>query len=197
MSFRARSLQTVLIFGSLLCIVGLCWSTLALAAQPDPSLPGNHLVIKEVEVVVDEATPQTTFNIKGEYFDFVNLSDLVVTLGDYNNPLSVDFGVTTSTYIVATLDSAILPGDYLLSVSTGPGQSKHDEYDLTIGAVGPQGEQGATRRNGADGSAGTNGDYLGNKGLKENKDLQGKTGSGGGSGTLVVTERTMGWVLFW
>ncbi len=54
MSFRLRSLRSSLLLSLSLCIVDLCWSALALAAQPDPSLPGNHLVIKEVEVVIDE-----------------------------------------------------------------------------------------------------------------------------------------------
>lgn len=48
----------------------------------------------------------------------------------------------TANTIEATYPAAIASGEYLLSVSTGNGQSKHDEFDLTIGAIGPQGPQG-------------------------------------------------------
>ena len=61
--------------------VFVSWASLALAAQPDPSAPGNHLLITQVDVVVDGGI--TTFTIKGENFSFVNLSDLVVTLGGF------------------------------------------------------------------------------------------------------------------
>ncbi|MDA7718607.1 collagen-like protein [Pseudomonadales bacterium] len=48
-------------------------------------------------------------------------------------------------------------GDYKLSVRTGNGKSKQDEWDLTIGAVGPEGprgEKGDPGENGAPGDKG-------------------------------------------
>ncbi len=152
MSFRVFSRRSALIFSSFIAMVGLCSSVLA--AQPDPSLPGNHLVIKEVEVDVDDnpSSPLTTFTIKGEAFDFVNLSNLVVTLGEIG-PLIIDPGAT-STNIIATYSAVVPSGEYLLSVSTGNGQSKHDEFDLTIGAVGPAGADGQDGADGKDGAPG-------------------------------------------
>ena len=44
----------------------LAWTSFALAVKPDPSAPGAHLLIKEVEVVVDAGIPQTTFTIAGQ-----------------------------------------------------------------------------------------------------------------------------------
>ena len=78
-------------------------------------------------------------------------------------------GVPTDTAIVATIPvpDQFPPGDYLLTVSTGNGQSQNDEYDLTIGGVGPQGEkgdkgdmggQGIQGPPGADGQDGDDGD---------------------------------------
>ncbi|MDT7043267.1 hypothetical protein [Candidatus Nitronereus thalassa] len=151
---RSSCRKAACIRGGLLAgVILLCLATLSWAAQPDPSLPGNHLVIKEVDVNV--GTTETTFTIRGEYFSFVNLSDLVVTLGEFG-PLTID-GVPTDANIVAKYPAVIQPGDYLLSVFTGNGQSKHDEYDLTIGAVGPQGPQGEPGPTGPQGPAGADG----------------------------------------
>ena len=48
----------------------------------------------------------------------------------------------------------LLEGDYLLSVSTGIGESQRDTWNLTLGAVGPQGLPG---RDGVDSKAGRDG----------------------------------------
>lgn len=72
---------------------------------------------------------------------------LVVTLGD---PLGVAGDITsactlvTPELITCDLSAGGLPpaGDYLLVVSNGRRSSQTDEYDLTIGAVGPQGPPG-------------------------------------------------------
>lgn len=191
----------------------LSWSAMALAVKPDPSMPGNHLLIKEVEVVVDENASETMFTIKGQDFDFVNLSDLVVTLGEFG-PLTI-YGAPTATNIVATYPVALTAGEYLLSVSTGSGQSKHDEYDLTIGAVGPQGPQGEVGPQGPQGNDGATGPQgpvgpEGPQGLEGPQGSQGPAGpigpqgpegpagpagADGGGGTLDVIEVTQSLVL--
>ena len=182
------------------------WSS-ALAVKPDPSMPGDHLLIKEVEVVVDESTPQTTFTIKGQDFDFVNLSDLVVTLGDLG-PLTIP-GTPTDVEIIATYPGALTSGEYLLSVSTGSGQSRHDEYDLTIGAVGPQGEPGPEGPQGPQGEMGMTGPQgpvgpegpqgevgpQGPQGDVGPQGPQGPPGTGGGTGVLDVIDITQNFVL--
>ena len=57
-----------------------------------------------------------------------------VTLGEFG-PLNL-VGVPTDTEIVVEFPAGGLPaGDFLLTVSTGTGQSQNDEYDLTIGAA--------------------------------------------------------------
>ena len=149
----------------------------ALAVKPDPSLPGDHLLIKEVDVVVEEST--TTLTITGQDFNFVNLSDLVITLGDLG-PLTI-LGAPTATNIVATYPDALTAGEYLLSVSTGSGQSKHDEYDLTIGAVGPQGEAGPQGEQGPMGPQGDQGPP-GNDGQDGQDGAQGPPGPAGPAG---------------
>lgn len=195
MSLRARSFQTGLILSSVFYIASFGWSTVAVAAQPDPSLPGNHLVIKEVEVVVDEVASETTFVIKGEAFSFVNLSDLVVTLGEFG-PLTIQ-GTPTDVNIVATYPDALTSGDYLLSVSTGNGQSKHDEYDLTIGGAGavgprgPQGDPGPAGPQGLQGDPGPAGPQgpQGDPGPVGPQGPQGDPGPGG-VGMLTIQEKT-------
>ncbi len=186
------------------------WSSLALAVKPDPSMPGHHLLIKGVEVVVDESTPETTFTIKGQDFDFVNLSDLVVTLGDVG-PLTIP-GTPTDVEIVATYPAVLAAGEYLLSVSTGSGQSRHDEYDLTIGAVGPQGEPGPQGPQGPQGEMGMTGPQgpvgpegaqgpqgevgpQGPQGDVGPQGPQGPPGTGGSAGVLDVMDITQNFVL--
>ena len=152
--FSIRSGITTKFISVLALAMLIGWASLAVAVKPDPSAPGGHLLIKEVAVVVDAGASQTTFTITGQDFDFVNLSDLVVTLGEFGDLTIVN---AASNEIVATFSAAIDPGDYLLSVSTGNGQSKHDEYDLTIGAVGPQGPQGPQGPPGDEGAQGPEG----------------------------------------
>ena len=103
----------------------------ALAAPPGP--PGAHLDVTEVFV------DGTSIMIIGTDLDFGS-GPLSVTLGEFG-ALTIT-GTPTDTLIEAMLPIGILDGDYLLTVSNGNGQSQNDEYDLTIGAVGPQGEQG-------------------------------------------------------
>lgn len=126
--------RTVLLSGILLLsmsVVGLS----VLAAPPKAAPPGGHLNITQVFVDFPVAGK---IMIMGEDLDFGGPLD--VTLGNFGS-LVID-GTPTDTEIVADLPAEITAGDYLLTVSTGNGQSQNDEYDLTIGAVGPEGEKG-------------------------------------------------------
>ncbi len=83
------------------------------------------------EVFVDN--PPTELVIKGENFDLG--APAMVTLGEVGQLTVTSI---TATEIRAALPT-IAPGDYLLTVSTGNGQNKNDEYDLTISGGGSPG----------------------------------------------------------
>ena len=106
----------------------LCLILIGTAALAAPKPPGQHLNVTEVTADIDAGT----LTIVGEDFDF-GPGPLVVTLGEYGL-LTINFD--DATLIDALLPVGIVAGDYLLTVSTGKGQSQSDEYDLTIGAVG-------------------------------------------------------------
>ncbi len=116
----------------------------ACSAKP----PEQHLNFTEVEVIVDDENDLTMFMITGE--DFLFESPLEVTLGEFDPLIIIS---ATDTQIDATLPFVIMPGDYVLTVSTGEGQS-HGGDDLTIGAAGPQGERGEQGNPGKQGDPG-------------------------------------------
>ncbi len=119
-----RSIQPLLV-SVLTVAVFVVGTTTTLAVKPNPTPPGNHLNITEVEVKFDTSM----IVITGEHFSFGNTLD--VTLGGFGTLNIV--GVPTDTDIVVDFPAGGLPaGDYLLTVSTGTGQSKNDEYDLTV-----------------------------------------------------------------
>ena len=158
--YQVRSVIPLILSGILLFSVSMREESV-LAAKPQPTPPGHHLNITEVQVDLTEAFESLT--ILGKHFDF-GPGPLVVTLA--GTQLTIDQGLTDVTQgrIVTHLPALFTqPGDYLLVVSTGNGQSQNDEYDLTIGAVGPQGpegevgQDGAAGQDGADGKDGTNG----------------------------------------
>jgi hypothetical protein len=72
----------------------------------------------------------------------------------------------------------------LLTVATGGGASQYDEYDLTIGAVGPEGEQGPKGDTGDTGAQGPKGDKgdPGEQGPKGDKGDPGEQGPKGDTG---------------
>ena len=110
-----------------------------LAASPKAVPPGGHH--KVTKVLVDDPDDLTSITITGEDFD-IGPGPLVVALVELG---SLSVISATGTEIVATLPASILGGDFLLTVSTGEGQSQKDEYDRTIGPVGPQGSCGRHR----------------------------------------------------
>jgi len=112
--------------------------------------PGKHLSISEVFLLPGDPN---LLEIRGQDFDFG--APLVVTLGDIGQ---LDVWSASSTEIIAALPSNLPPGDYLLTVSTGGGQSKSDEYDLTIGAARTGGQTGPPGPQGPQGEAGPQGE---------------------------------------
>jgi hypothetical protein len=161
----------VLITG--LVSVLLCLAALMAVANP----PEGHLNIDQV--MVDDPDDPTSITIIGSDFLFGPGSP-TVTLGWYVDPLIID-GDPTNEEIVALLPDGILPGDYLLIVATGTGQSQSDEYDLTIGAAGPQGPQGEKGDQGDPGPAGAKGDQ-GEQGIQGEEGPPGPPGPRGPAG---------------
>ncbi len=105
------------------------------AGVPPIDPAGHHLTIWEVAVDFDEnVSLYGQLTIRGTNFDLGN--SLVVTLGEAAVPLVIVSA--TGTEIVADLPGPFPAGDYLLTVSAGPGEVKNDEYDLTL-TLGPAG----------------------------------------------------------
>jgi cysteine-rich repeat protein len=162
----------------------------AQAAKPDTqsTQPGFHLEIYEVFVDFDSSL----IVITGQDFDF-GPGPLQVALGDLDNPAAGDISslcVADLSTVPQTIECDLsvrgLPpdGDYLLSVSTGTGQSMSAEYDLTIGAMGPtgpQGEKGDTGDRGPQGEKGDTGDR-GPQGVKGDTGDTGPQGMKGDTG---------------
>jgi hypothetical protein len=150
---------------------------LVLCAQAWGQLPpGQHLNV--TQVFVDDQNNPTNIMIIGTDLDFGD-GPLTVTLGEYGD--LVVTGTPSDTLIEAVLPIGIGEGDYLVTVSNGTGQSQSDEYDLTIGAVGPQGETGPQGVQGKLGPTGAQGEQgkLGNTGPQGE---QGKLGPQGDPG---------------
>ena len=135
----------------LLLSFAVLFSSLGMTVLAAP--PGGHLNISQV--LVDNPNDPTSITIVGTDFIFGPEAP-TVTLGEYMDPLVI-VGVPTNETIVALLPENIVAGDYLLTVTTGTGQSQNDEYDLTIGAVGPQGERGPQGIQGEQGIQGIQG----------------------------------------
>ncbi len=127
-------------------------ATLCLLLMSGPALAQNsnnnptktEILILEVLATFENpdfvGTPDT-ITITGVNFD--NNDPPVVVLGD-QGALNV-LSTTGGTEIVAECPGGMCAdGDFLLEVITGNGVQHYDEYDLTIGAVGPQGPQGDT-----------------------------------------------------
>ncbi len=86
------------------------------------------------QVFVDVPTAdQVTINGN----DFDNGPRLDVTLGDFAAPLNIV--ASAANQIIADLPVGLTAGDFRLSVRTGGGANRQDDYDLTIGAAGPVG----------------------------------------------------------
>ena len=82
-------------------------------------------------VVLNSSSTPTTLTIHGEQ---LGPGAANVLLGAFG-PLTVVS--QTSTQLVVTLPTGLLPGNYVLSVQVGKGKGEVDESIVTIGAVGP------------------------------------------------------------
>jgi collagen triple helix repeat protein len=106
------------------------------------------------EVYVDFGA--RTITIRGRNFNAG--PSLYVSLGSFGDITSSCTANLTSLphTIACKFSSSGLPedGDYRLRVVTGPSQTQADEYDLTVGAVGPQGPQGLAGSQGPQGVQG-------------------------------------------
>jgi hypothetical protein len=105
------------------------------------STPAETLELAISEIHVD--FENKNIEISGAYFD-LGLGPLQVTLGhigDISSSCALNTASVPQTITCDFWSSGLPPdGDYLVRVSTGAGQS--DEYNLTIGAVGPPGDTG-------------------------------------------------------
>jgi len=117
-------------------------STQVFAAKPEVS-------ITEVFVNFDNET----FEIMGENFD-LGPNTLNVTFGSFGS-LNIIFA--DSNLIVAEFPDGLVPADYLLKVSSGPGPRKNADHIVTVGATGPEGPEGQPGDQGPPGNPGTQG----------------------------------------
>lgn len=92
----------------------------------------------------------------------------------------------TAHSLQARLPAEFVAGDYLLTVSKGSAVIDYDEYDLTIGAVGPQGLKGDTGATGPQGPKGNTG-ATGIQGVTGPQGPKGDTGATGATGPIGLT----------
>lgn len=137
------------------------------------SLEITDVFVDEDTTLVGETEPTTVFTIVGTNFD--NGGAVEVWLG--GTPLRI---VTeSSTLITAALPvgtQSVPVGSYQLLITTGGGTVRENEFDgVTIGAVGPQGDQGLQ---GDIGPQGPQGD----QGLQGDPGIDGAVGETGPQG---------------
>jgi len=86
----------------------------------------------------------------GDNFD-LGPNALQVTLGNFGS-LVISFA--DPNLIVVGFPEGLVPADYLLTVSSGPGPRKNDDHIVTVGATGPEGPEGAEGQTGQAGPPG-------------------------------------------
>ena len=128
----------------------LCISVLLLLASTTVLAKGAQPQIAEVFVDTDN----NQLVISGSGFDSPDVS---VSLGGYPDFLILNTDLSTEEELVVDLPGIVGAGDYKLTVSQGRKGKNQDDYDLTIGAVGPPGEQGFTGPSGQVGPRGPEG----------------------------------------
>jgi hypothetical protein len=127
---------------------------MVIQTEAEAKSEGNHLNITEVFIYCDEDPP--TIVIYGEDFDF-GPGPLTVTLGDLGELYISEPPTEEKIIIEGPPTLCEVPGDFLLTVSNGNGQSQSDEHALTIGALGPVGPQGEPGLQGPEGPQGEQG----------------------------------------
>ncbi len=134
-------------------LVRMTWGGLAIAAclsartvQAADSL--SPLVITQVKVDSSERLL---------YIHGRNFSSTIPDVKFADAPLTIQ--QNNDTLLVATLPEFYTtnPASYLLTVSLGPNVSQHDSFDVTVGAVGPQGPKGDQGLKGDKGDKGDQG----------------------------------------
>ena len=137
---------------------------------------GTNLVIHSVQINYE----LQQIIIRGA--DLLVGGDPIVQIAE-NAPLAVYSGTPTE-LVVDMPHEGIADGDYVLTVITGNGAAQQDKWNLTVGAVGPQGEQGPPGEDGANGQDGEDGQdgLQGPPGLKGDKGDQGEKGDRGEKG---------------
>ncbi len=128
--------------GTLVLLLAISVNTFA--AQPEVTV---------TEVFVDFDTE--TITIMGDNFD-LGPNPLNVTLGAYGSLNIVS--AEPNLIIVDFPAGGLLAGDFLLTVSSGPGQRKNDEHVVTVGATGPEGPEGTPGEQGPQGAQGPQGE---------------------------------------
>lgn len=120
------------------------------------------------------APPCTTFDIAG--VNFGNGAGVTVQVAGNTMVL----GAVSPTMLVASTAPLLAPGSYLLTVETGPDRVQFDAFDVTVGGVGPAGEQGPPGVEGPPGAQGS----TGAQGPRGPAGAQGPVGAQGTAGTL-------------
>jgi Collagen triple helix repeat (20 copies) len=178
-----KIIKKILLMGSFVLLQGFC----------------NFSIASITKVNVDFA--QNKIIITGEAIAYPITDSLLVSLGNIN--LVVCASCYSETEITADIPVDLVDGDYLLKITalgkryidSDPG-SLSNEYNLTVGAIGPQGIQGepgiqgvqglpgADGLNGADGVQGLPGadGAPGIQGVKGDPGIQGFTGAVGPEG---------------
>ena len=113
---------------------------------------GKDCIITEAFVSFD--TDPAMITIYGQNF---NCENLTVSLGEYGPLNIIECFPHPDNLITAALPIEITAGDYLLSVQSGNAVRDFDAYQLTIGAVGPEGPQGEQGPQGPQGVPGSRG----------------------------------------
>ena len=122
----------------------------AFAANNENNNPtNNELYIEEAFVTFGDQNVycpnghigMDTVTIEGVNFDN---GDLPIVIFGQRGPLTICSADGTT--IVAELPNPLFDGDYRVFVSTGPAVKHFSGYDLTVNAVGPEGQRGATGR---------------------------------------------------
>ena len=144
-----RQLRFIVVFSLFAFGVGLG----SAAAQPFGNGSGSSTSVEVVNVEFD-GDDVSGIRITGVGFVPGDDEVLRLTLGGFEISRSDDPSAACALTVLSdpqeiTCEFApvlsLLTGDYLLTVSIGTGARKTAEYDLTIGAAGPQGAAGSAR----------------------------------------------------
>jgi hypothetical protein len=172
-----------------LLLAGACTLLPLVATQAFAWGFDRHLVIRQV--VVENPQSPAKITIVGR--NFLNRGGQpTIRIGEYVDPLVI-VGDVTDEEIEVLLPDNLAPGDYRLVVSSGRHRGQSDDFDLTLGAAGgqgepgpegPRGEQGPMGEPGPAGTIGVPGPggAQGPQGQKGDQGLPGQNGEPGPTG---------------